>query len=422
MNPFEGELAWELSKIAGVSMGTQSISISSGMPRLRWLFGRLKSRWSATRSQAAKMADAHAPILFHVCHPKFVSYLRPIVRNFDRGDYAYLVSTDATLVSEIERLGEPCLFWPRHLGLRSAMLGSTLWSYQNLCEAADNILDAIRFYRPKCVVVVEGNAPLDSITAEVCKQLDVSCLCVQQGWSPVVHNGFRNMSFDEMFVWGEELVRVLEPYNPHQHFTVTGSHALQGNGSHDIGSHQQRISFFLQAPCPLLGANGYAEFIDLIVRCATSHPEVQFLVREHPSYPLPATLSAKMQLENVCLSAGSGEPLADVIGGSSIVVSVFSTVLLEAISLGTVPLICNIGSLPNYEPDLARLGAAIEVKSMADACQMIERVIRDPDCLEPFKKKLPSVSARYFKKGDAAAMISDKIKSAARISVSGQSR
>jgi hypothetical protein len=94
-------------------------------------------------------------------------------------------------------------------------------------------------------------------------------------------------------------------------------------------------------------------------------------------------------------------------------VSVFSTVLLEAVALGTVPLICGIGPLPRYEPDLASAGAAIEVGSIPEAKAVIDKVIREPEYLEPYKARLASVSSHYFSGGDAALAISDRVKSVA---------
>ncbi|MCI1279427.1 MAG: hypothetical protein LKG23_10645 [Nitrospira sp.] len=390
-----------------------------GWSMLRWLYGQLRERCSPAQRPMPATAEAHVPILFHVVHQKFASYLRPVVRHLTRNDYAYLVSENANLASAMEALGEPYLFGSRSTAtLRSVFLGSTLRGFHGLVEAADRVLSAIRRIRPRCVVVVEGNAPLDSITAEVCRLLNVPTLCVQQGWSPVVHSGFRNMSFDDMFVWGEAIENLLQPFNPRQRFTVTGSHALHARGPDREGSNVGAlvISFFLQAPCALLSARGYEDFIGLIIGCAASHSAVRFIVREHPSYPVPARLRAKLQMDNIRFSAASSEMLGEVIRASSLVVSVFSTVLLEAIALDTVPLICSIGSLPHYEPDLARLGAAIEVSSLADAREVIDKVVRDAGYLAPYKDRLAVVSARYFRSVDAGRAISDRIKAVAGIS------
>ena len=138
---------------------------------------------------------------------------------------------------------------------------------------------------------------------------------------------------------------------------------------------------------------------------------VHLVVREHPSYAVPETLIIKMNgYNNIKFSFPVKDSLTNVILESSLVVSVFSTVLLEAVALGTVPLICSIGSMPRYEPDLT--GAAIEVHSIVDAKQVIAQVISNPDCLDCYKSMLDVVSTKYFSKGNAAQLISNRIKAA----------
>ena len=67
----------------------------------------------------------------------------------------------------------------------------------------------------------------------------ISCLCIQQGWSPIVHNGFRNMSFSAMLTWGEGFAELLRPHNPAQRFVVTGSPVFDRR--HDGCSGRQRL-------------------------------------------------------------------------------------------------------------------------------------------------------------------------------------
>ena len=65
---------------------------------------------------------------------------------------------------------------------------------------AETMFVALDLLKPQCSVVVEGNSPTDIIMSEASRFLDIPCFCIQQGWSPYVHSGFRNMCFTEMFV------------------------------------------------------------------------------------------------------------------------------------------------------------------------------------------------------------------------------
>lgn len=382
---------------------------------LKWLYKYLRAHFLNNRRLSNEIGLIQPPVLFHVVHSKFATYLKAIVNYLAPDQYAYLATMDSSLVTALESQGEPYVLEGRRPGtLHSVFLNRTLQRYDGLIDIVDSVYSAINRIRPRCVVVVEGNAPQDIITAEVCSQLAIPIFCIQQGWSPLVHSGFRNMSFDDMFVWGGGFAKLLAPYNPRQCFTVTGSHVIQAI-SHETPNLQNQsmvIGFFLQSPCALLSINGYEDFIELIVWCAKEYPAVRFVVREHPNYPVPVSLRAKMNAyNNIAFSSPIRDALSEVIRESSLVVSVFSTVLLEAVALGTVPLICSIGSMPHYEPDLA--GAAIEVYSVVEAKKEIHQVVCDPSYLDRYKSQLAIISAQYFSNGNAARTISDKIKTAA---------
>jgi hypothetical protein len=382
---------------------------------LKWLYKYLRAHFLNNRRLSNKISLTQPPVLFHVVHSKFAIYLKAIVNYLASDQYAYLVTLDTSLVTELESQGEPYVLEERRPGtIHSVFLNRTLQRYDGLIDIVETIYSALNRIKPRCVVVVEGNAPQDIITAEVCSQLAIPIFCIPQGWSSIVHSGFSNMSFDNMFVWGGGFAKLLAPYNPRQCFTVTGSHVIQAISQEtpNLQGQSMVISFFLQSPCALLSSNGYEDFIELIIWCAKEYPVVRFVVREHPSYPVPVTLRAKMKAyDNIAFSSPIRDALSEVIRESSLVVSVFSTVLLEAAALGTVPLICSIGSMPHYEPDLE--GAAIEVYSVQEAKKEIHQVVYDPSYLDRYKSKLAIVSAQYFSNGNAARTISDKIKTAA---------
>ncbi len=378
----------------------------------RQVYGWLRSRLRGRRAEGRQSGPDH-DILIHVVNAKFATYLSPVTQKLGEGEFAYLAACDHELGLRMKQSGHPVVNWSAGgASLGSVFSSLALSEFFQLMHEADVTLEALRALRPKCVLVVEGNAPLDVITSEACRLIGIPCFCMQQGWSPYIHSGFRNMAYTEMFVWGERFAQLLKPHNPDQKFRVTGSHAVQAGASLSRGSASsaRTFSFFLQAPCALLGVAAYDAFVGLIAEAAAAHPQVEIVVREHPGYPLPSVLREKLAAcPNVYFSNPAAEPLANVISISEMVVSVFSTVLLEAVAMNVVPLICSIGAMRRFEPDLASLGAAIEVQSIADARRVLDEVIADPARLEPMRRSLPDVARQFFSQEDAAAMIAGRL-------------
>lgn len=375
--------------------------------------------WMRSRRQQVRMGktpEQGHDILIHVVNAKFANYLAPVTRELEAGSYAYLATSDVELGEQLTQRGFPVVFAPSEGHLHQHIFCSyALSGFLQLMYDADATLAALRVLHPRCVLVVEGNAPMDVITAEASRLMGIPCYCVQQGWSPYVHSGFRNMNYTEMFVWGSRFADLLRPYNAGQVFRVTGSHALKTATASSARNSVNNLGFFLQAPCALLGVQAYEDFVDLIVGVAQAYPRVRGIVREHPGYPLPEQSRQKLQgCSNVHFSIPAVEPLAEVIAASDLVISVFSTVLLEAMAMNVVPLICSIGAMRHYEPAIAAAGAGIEVQSVADARSTIDKLIAEPARLESIRKSLSEISAQFFSPENAAKTIAVRISRASR--------
>jgi len=375
-------------------------------------YGWLRSRRHATAAVGPTTTAPIGNILIHVGNAKFATYLHPVTQRLGQDHYAYLTCNDAQLARTLTQNGHRVFAWSEEVSsLHGVFSSPALADFVQLMHEADHVLAALRAARPAAVLVVEGNAPKDVITAEACRLLGIPCYCVQQGWSPYVHNGFRNMRYTEMFVWGKRFAELLTPFNPDQRFLTTGSHALQQGARQHVDLAQARVfSFFLQAPCALLGVKAFDAFVGLIVAVAKAHPAINFTVREHPGYRLPDDTRQQLNaLHNVCFSIPGKELLPDLIRRSELVVSVFSTVLLEAMALHVPSLICSIGSMPRYAPDVASVGAAIEVSTISAARQVIDEVATNSVRLSEIRKNLTQIAQDFFKDGDAAQEIADRL-------------
>ena len=139
-------------------------------------------------------------------------------------------------------------------------------------------------------MTLEGNAPQDILALEVAKKLNIPCYCIQQGWAPFIHNGFRNMSFSEYFVWGKEFANLLKRFNPKQEFLVTGSPFIKDSDSNIEITKLRNISFFLQDISPLINETAFQNFFDLIILTSKCFPEISIIVKEHPSSILKSNL------------------------------------------------------------------------------------------------------------------------------------
>jgi hypothetical protein len=357
-------------------------------------------------------------VLFLVIQPKFAGYLGPIARALpvasglltinDPQMFGWLANQGLPRVG-IELTARSCAMLagrPRVAGLpyRTDPL-------DHLAVVFNAIRRALETLRPDCIVVPEGNAPSYELVNRAAKALSIPVLCIQQGWAPVVHNGFRRMSYSAFCAWGQGFVDLLRPHNTDQRFVVTGNHVVtcrrQGD---DAGRHA--VGFFLQKGAVAMTETAWTRTLEFIRWAAIAFPQTEMRVREHPGSPLSqAELETFQGMPNIKLTPPDQTSLDEVLAGCSVVVAVDSTTLLEGAATGAVPLILNVKGFDHYNPDIASAGGAIEVRDFTQAQDVLARLLRDEAYRLSFGAALERLRERFFARGrhEALAAIVEEI-------------
>lgn len=365
--------------------------------------------------------SAPPSVLFHVIHPKFVRYFRPIVEAL-RSPAAFLAIDDPHMYQWLEaenlpRVGIELTPASYELTRRPAKLGPyeylaepfdflaircTVGPFEYLAEPFDflaikfnAVRDALRSLRPDCIVVAEGNAPNCELVNRAARTLSIPVACIQQGWAPVVHNGFRNMSYSAFCVWGQGFADLLAPHNPGQRFVITGSHAV--NCRQEDDADRRAVGFFLQKGAHLMTERAWTCMLELIAWAATSFPGIEIRVREHPSAPLTAGELAMFDgLSNIRLFSPDRASLRETLSGCRVVVAMDSTTILEGAACGAVPLVLSVNGFDHYSPNIAAEGGAVDVQEFAAARSSLSRLLQDDAYWRSFGPALERVREHFF--------------------------
>lgn len=333
---------------------------------------------------------------------RFFDYLMPVRRALG-ADATWLVPAGADWIAQAVAAGEKVVpFGKPERQKPEAPLAAPLAAYwPELALRFDTFHRILEHEAPGAVMMTEGNQPDDEILARAAQTLGVRSICIQQGWSPVIHAGFRGMRYDDFCVWGPEFADLLQRENPNQHFAVTGSHRI---GPTPIlpGQDKRTIAFFLQNNSLMITSRAWREMLEFVHWTAITWPDREVLVREHPASPMTAQeQAALMALPNIVLCPAATKPLDAMLRRSAIAVAFFSTTLIEALAYDGVPLIINITGAPHYVPDLAAMGVGIEVKDFGDARAAMARLCTDP---APVRERIPAVLPRFFACSSAQAL------------------
>ena len=371
--------------------------------------GRLaREAWHrVTRRPAqSRPREGQSRVVFVLDHVKFLDFLGPVLADLD--DYA-IVSVHAPLAERLAGSEIPHVAIDRECPPRPReQTGPLLRDYRHLAGLVDAVESAAASLGASCLAVVEGNSPYDEVARAAAGILGVPCACVQQGWSPVPHIGFRGLAFDAMAVWGEGFAELLERHNPRQRFVVTGSPAFDapetGSDLRERLGGRRAVGFFTGTVSPLLAAEDVDEFNALIGQVGARLPDAVMVVREHPAHPLTDAARTELaELSNVVLTPAPGYPLHDVMSCTDVVVSDYSTTLIEGAALLRPAVVLNQTSMPRYVPDVEEHGIGVETTDPAAACDAIVRLVEDRAHYESFAPGLERFRERFFAGVDGRA-------------------
>jgi hypothetical protein len=375
--------------------GRSSRSNGPKWPFLIALLRRLRAagrsiQWS--RDLQENKAGEPVDVIFFLSHQKFTRYLSGVISRFGR---AAAVCNSAGVIQTVSVDGIREIA-PGTPDLIPRGAGRGLRHFSFLLQAFDSVLNTLERKNPSCVVVAEGNAPNDEIANQAAGALEIPTVCVQQGWSPIVHTGFRNMTYTGMLVWGSGFSDLLKPFNPRMTFIEVGDPGLP-NVPLQSNWEKRGVAFFLSAPGSLITQGAWNDFLALIESIAATFPNAKVIVREHPVYRLVEDdVNRYAKYANIVFAPPESHSLADVIGMASISVSMYSSTVMESIAMGVVPVLANFTSIPNFFPDVAAEGAALETHTPGDAFDAISRCLSDRVLYESFGPRMSEVSRKYF--------------------------
>ena len=378
---------------------------AAGSARPAWRQVVARGLWHARRARdpSGPVAPRRrvGPVAFVLGHPKLLRFVEPVRRRVaDAGELVVAMSPEvaaAAAESEVVQLDDAP---SREHGRRAVGVG--LLGATSLLGAYDALLATFARHDPRCVVVVEGMSPTDEIANRAAHALSIPCICLQQGWSPFIHAGFRNMSFDAMAVWGEGFAELLRPHNPRQRFVATGSFALApevGLGREELAgmlAGRQAIAFFLQPQSPLIGPAEQTALLELISRTCRRLPSCAVLVREHPASPLADRDRDVLTAQGATLVGVERFALGPILEAAAVAVSVYSTSLVEAAAVGSVPVVFNPTSMPHYVPDLQALGAGVERSDVAGAEEAIADLVENAAARDRLREGGERFRRRFF--------------------------
>lgn len=318
------------------------------------------------------MSEYKGQLLIYIFNERQLRYLTPLINN---------INTSVFLLSEYE-LPEDADFPDyvtamtiEHSRYRAFKNSYVEHNYPFLFQYANTFSLMLDILKPSKVICLEGCHMQEQLLAIVAHDFRISSICIQQGWPSFMRTGFRRLPFRYFFTWGERFCRLWERYNPVPEFLPMGY--MYEMIKPDMGK-KKHVTFFLQSPHFLSDLKYYDEILKLVGDSADLYPDIDFLVREHPEYRMEKQELRKLDTySNVRIV--SNWDLKEVFNLTLVVVSHFSSVLMEGVVHGCIPLVYDPTTCSRYCPDVEKEGLGRIAKTEEDFQLCLKEILEEQE-------------------------------------------
>ena len=248
----------------------------------------------------------------------------------------------------------------------------------------------LSFLQPRCTLLLEGCHFQQEIIAVISKSMSIPSICIQQGWPSILNSYFRNMQYAYYFTWGNLFNRLWSERNEIPCFVPAGY-------MYDIlpSSGKKYITFFLLPPL-VISDNAYFRMsLDFLMQCAVLFPEQLFCVKEHPEYRIPDDYRNQLHMHGNIIDV-SNEPLSEIYAGTMLVVSHFSSCLMEGIAHGCIPFVFDPASESRFNPDIENMGLGIIASNLEEAVLKMRKFLSTSVQRDCFLRKMNEIKDDLF--------------------------
>jgi hypothetical protein len=220
------------------------------------------------------------------------------------------------------------------------------------------------------------------------------------------------MPYDKMLMWGNGFVDRLRDVSPGCDYIVTGS-PLMDKFAHEswrtdapmFVNSNIVVAVISQPECANITRGDYETLVKIVDRLLKSNNCVNVLVRVHPADKATDFIRLAERWPNRLRVTTPGDfPLETVIGNSTLVVGLYSTVLSEAAAAGVLPVVLRLGERHCIFPSPENEGAAVLATTLEDAVARISLLATDESARKAYEPGMRAFAKKYFGPMDGKAI------------------
>ena len=277
------------------------------------------------------------------------------------------------------------------------------YKFCNLFNVYENI---IRFYKPKIILIIEGDSVVHGILAEISKISAIKIYCLEWGLGPphLNYNNYDKFDFKNYFKkyiflsWGKKVVKYLNSRNQINNYKIIGnpnfSYSLKKNSSKDILFALGPVYKFLW-----LSEDDIKKLLQFANWIGQRFPKKRIYIRPHNHMNqkyISLIKNNTNNLNNIIIN-NIDDNFKKILDNISIVCTISSTLAYECISFGKIPFYIN--PYPNVKKNYKEIiekKLGIFCNDYTSAQKKIIDLLHNPKTFNNLKKNINKRKRDYI--------------------------
>ncbi len=255
----------------------------------------------------------------------------------------------------------------------------------------------LNFLQTKTILFIEGDNYESSLIAKISKEKKIKTICFQWGTNiaEVLKSSFRNLEFDEYFTYGSYYSESFKNHNKITKFREVGFPLINYKNSKETNN---KIAIILSQNHMFIKNNLYKKQLNLINKLIKNN--YNLIIRTHPIGSNKNQIKSELNLsnfKNVEIHESRTTSINDTLQCVDLIVSVRSSVIVEAASIGVIPIILNDDEII-FEESIEKLRNIFKDNLIQSSEDIVLKIVKDILSDEVYKKEIQGKITKLFNK------------------------
>ena len=290
--------------------------------------------------------NTNVDIIIAVTHKKFINYSQELKFSLTRQGYIvkYMLSEHFDLKGYSNSDSNEIL--PRVVSCSFFLKRLYYATPPGFFISIDCVYRTLKYYKPKKVIVFEGDSDFDFMIGHLGVNLGFKTFCLQWGYvgTSVAKMGWYRMPYDSFLAWGDFFKEKFQQWNVKLNIVSVGHPKMSSSEN----NNQHIILFAVQKVMkPFIREDDLKMFIETAIETAVKHPNKTIRIRSHPNYKIDDSLKEKYKsLNNIEWHDYYSYSIEQSMTNTICCVNICSTLSFECLNFNVIPIYLKISKIP----------------------------------------------------------------------------